>query len=378
MSQPNEKTVFQSNRGNIAKTQLIHNAIGELANGEVLMAVDRFALTANNITYGVAGDSIGYWQFFPALDAAGAESPEWGCIPVWGFADVIASKHPDVPTGERLYGYFPMASHVTLSPENVTTHGLVDGTAHRAALPVVYNQYTRTAADASYDPNKEAEQMLYRPLFTTSFFLDDFLDDNAFFDAGTVLLTSASSKTSLGLAQLLHANRSCKVVGLTSQGNKAFVEGLGCYHEVLGYDEVEKLALEPTVMVDMAGSGVVRRDVHTHLADQLRYSCAVGATHWEAATVGSGQADLPGPKPEMFFAPSQIQKRLKEWGREAYEAKMSGAWSGFLQDADGWVNVEQGGGAEALATVYNAFIDGKADPSRGYVMSLGVESSGGG
>ena len=370
MSQPNEKTVFQSSRENIARTQLTPNTIAELADGEVLMAVDRFALTANNITYGVAGDSIGYWQFFPAIGADGTESAQWGCIPVWGFADVIASKHPGVPTGERLYGYFPMASHVTLAPEKVTAQGLVDGAAHRSALPVVYNQYSRCSSDPSYVVTQEAEQMLYRPLFTTSFFLDDFLADNAFFAATTVLLTSASSKTSLGLAQLLQANRSCKVVGLTSQGNKEFVQGLGCYQEVLGYDEVAQLALEPTVMVDMAGSGTVRRAVHTHLGDQLRYSCAVGATHWEAASIGGGQSDLPGPKPEMFFAPSQIQKRLKEWGREAYEAKMAVAWSGFLQVASGWIEVEQGTGAEALTSVYKAFIEGKADPAKGYVMSL--------
>ncbi len=370
MSQPSEKTVFQSNRGDITKTRVIQNPIGELANGEVLVAVDHFALTANNITYGVAGDSIGYWQFFPAYDPTGEVSADWGCIPVWGFAEVIASRHPDVPVGERLYGYFPMASHATLTPENVKAHALVDGVAHRSALPVVYNQYNRTAADASYDPNKEPEQMLYRPLFTTSFFLDDFLADNAFFEAGTVLLTSASSKTSLGLAQLLHANRSCKVVGLTSQGNKAFVEGLGCYHEVLGYDEFDKLTLEPTVMVDMAGNRALQFDIHTHLADQLRYSCLVGVTHWEAGTPGVDQTELPGPKPEMFFAPSQIQKRLKEWGHEAYAAKMAVAWGGFLQDAEGWVNVERASGAESLTTVYDAFIEGKADPARGYVMAL--------
>ncbi|NRA84799.1 MAG: DUF2855 family protein [Gammaproteobacteria bacterium] len=28
--------------------------------------VDKFALTANNITYGMTGDTLGYWLFFPA------------------------------------------------------------------------------------------------------------------------------------------------------------------------------------------------------------------------------------------------------------------------------------------------------------------------
>src|SRR5690242_13818907 len=69
-----------------------------LAPGRVLLAIDAFALTANNVTYAVFGDAMRYWQFFPAHD-------EWGRIPVWGFADVVRSAHDDVPVGERVYGY---------------------------------------------------------------------------------------------------------------------------------------------------------------------------------------------------------------------------------------------------------------------------------
>ena len=369
MTLPSQRSIFQSQRSNIASARIVRADIDELASGEVLIAVDSFALTANNITYGIAGDTIGYWQFFPAHDPA---EEGYGCIPVWGFGEVVASEHTDVPVGERLYGYFPMASHVVLAPVKVTTMGLIDGAAHRSALPVVYNQYTRCSNDPAYSKNLEAEQMLYRPLFTTSFFLDDFLFDNDFFGAGKVLLTSASSKTSIGLAQLLHANRSCQVIGLTSSGNKTFVEGLGCYDLVLSYADVAQLEKAPTVMVDMAGSGDVRRDVHTHLDSELKYSCAVGATHWESVTLGGNQESLPGPTPEMFFAPTQIQKRLKEWGQEAYQEKMTIAWSEFLQEAKGWIEVESATGEQALASVYQAFIEGRADPARGYVMSLKV------
>ena len=171
-----QTVTFQSERANLKNWRVREADIQSLEAGEVLIRVDHFALTANNITYGVAGDAIGYWQFFPA------EVP-WGCIPVWGFGEVIASEHPDVPVGERLYGYYPMSTHLVIRPENVSRGGLVDGAAHRSALPPVYNQYTRTAADPAYDAAREAEQMLYRPLFTTSFFLDDFLNDNDFFGA---------------------------------------------------------------------------------------------------------------------------------------------------------------------------------------------------
>ena len=363
-----QTVTLQSQRDNLANWRIREAELDAPQSGEVLIRIDHFALTANNITYGVAGDAIGYWQFFPAEDP-------WGCIPVWGFGEVIASAHPEVPVGERLYGYYPMSTHLAIRPENVSRGGLVDGAAHRSALPPVYNQYTRTAADPAYDPDREAEQMLYRPLFTTAFFLDDFLLDNGFFGAGNVILTSASSKTSLGLAHLLHEKRreNCRVIGLTSQRNRAFVAGLGCYDQTVTYDQIDSLPKVPSVMVDMAGSGSVRAAVHGHLADELRYSCAVGATHWDSATVGQGDQDLPGPKPEMFFAPTQIQKRLSEWGQEKFNALMAEAWEGFLRASEHWIQVEARHGTDALTATYEDFLAGRADPARGYVMSLAAD-----
>lgn len=123
-------------------------------------------------------------------------------------------------------------------------------------------------------------------------------------------------------------------------------------------------------MVDMAGSGTVRAAVHEHLQDALHYSCAVGATHWGSATVGQGDQALPGPKPEMFFAPSQIQKRLAEWGQDKFNVLMADAWKGFLAASSDWIQVEERRGIEALAATYEDFLAGRADPARGYVLSL--------
>ena len=82
------------------------------APGQVLLAIDKFALTANNITYAAFGDTMQYWNFFPA--AAG-----FGRIPVWGFADVVTSSCEGVAPGERIYGYFPMSTYVVLEPQRV-------------------------------------------------------------------------------------------------------------------------------------------------------------------------------------------------------------------------------------------------------------------
>lgn len=354
---------FQSQRSELANTRFHTTELAAPAPGEVIARVDRFALTANNITYGVAGDSIGYWRFFPADDP-------WGLIPVWGFAEVVESAHDGVAVGERIYGYLPMATHVRLAPERVAPHGWVDGVAHRQALPPVYNQYLRTAADPAWHPEREGEQMIYRPLFTTSFFLDDFIADNDGFGAETILIVSASSKTAIGLAYLLHRDRRerFRLVGLTSARNADFVAALGIHDEVVDYDAISKLDRKPAMIVDMAGNAAVRRSLHAHLGAALRHDCAVGITHWRDGE--SGAEPLPGPAPEMFFAPTQIQKRMQAWGRETFDARTGAAWAAFLEASASWIDIRFHAGRDPLVEVYRSLIDGSADPALAHVHSL--------
>ncbi|MFP6817019.1 MAG: DUF2855 family protein [Pseudomonadales bacterium] len=337
----------------------------QLGADEVLLAISAFALTANNITYAVMGERMSYWQFFPA--EAG-----WGRIPVWGFADVVRSSHPDVEPGERLYGYFPMSSHLVIRAGKVNQRGLLDVSANRSELPAAYNQYVRTANDPSYQPgdrSAEDAQMLYRPLFMTSFILDDFLDQNDFFAARTVILTSASSKTSMGLAFLLHANRADRVnvVGVTSSGNAAFVAGLGCYDQVKTYHEIQEIDRTASVIVDMAGDGTVLAALHNHLDSELKYSCLVGATHWQERP---GARDMAGPQPEIFFAPSHIQARAKDWGPGGLERHFAGAWRAFTDKARNWIDVEHGEDRGSVEAIYRRVLDGNASPDKGYVLSI--------
>ena len=191
-----QTTTLEVRRDDISRARMTERAAPDLRDGEILVKVDRFALTANNITYGVVGDKIGYWNFFPAQDG-------WGVIPVWGFADVVRSKHPDVKESDRLYGYFPMGTHLVMAPDKVKAERLTDGAAHRAGLPPVYNSYARTKAEAHYDPAMDDERMLLFPLYATSFCLYDFLVDNQWFGAAQVVIASASSKTAIGLAMAI-------------------------------------------------------------------------------------------------------------------------------------------------------------------------------
>ena len=362
---------FVVNRSDLHQTAWQSTAPTPLADGAVRLVIDGFALTSNNITYAAFGEAMKYWNFFPTGAA------ETGCIPVWGFADVVESHCAGVAVGERFYGYFPIASDVVLQPVRVNDSGFFDSAEHRRELHAVYNQYTLCSADPGYRAALEAEQALLRPLFITSFLIDDMLADNSFFAACSVILSSASSKTAYGTAFCLAQRRSSasavKVIGLTSAANLAFTQGLGCYDEVLTYDDVDTLAPnETTVFVDFSGSAALRLRIHTRLADQLAYSCSVGGTHWDA--LGSGKG-LPGPRPVLFFAPAQVKKRNADWGAAGLLERIATAWSAFMlpvTDArQPWMTVVRGRGLAALEATYAALLAGTVAPGDGHYIRLG-------
>jgi hypothetical protein len=300
-----------------------------------------------------------YWQFFPAAEG-------WARVPLWGFADVVESTVEGVEVGQRYFGYYPTSSHLVVQPGAVTRAGFRDLAAHRADLPSPYNGYQLVDADPAYEKEHEDLQALYRPLFFTSFMLADFLSDNGFFGARTAVLSSASSKTAYGTAFLLDGVRR---VGLTSPGNVAFTESLGCYEQVLTYDDVPTLPADvPTLYADMAGSGDLRVAVHEHLGDALVHDAVVGITHIDE--LGAGGQETPGPKPAFFFAPDQMAKRRGEWGADGLEERYGAAWRRFVPSVAGWVDVVEGAGPQALNDVWLEVLGNKSAPRVGNVLTL--------
>ncbi len=336
------------------------SAAPELGDGQLLLEVEKYALTANNITYAAVGDGFGYWNFFPTGDA------EWGIVPVWGFARVAASNHPDIAVGERLYGYFPMASHLVVSPGNVSESGFVDTAAHRQGLAIIYNQYNRlgTGTDAH-----EAERAIFQPLFTTSFLIEDFMRGNDWFGAEALVITSASSKTGLGLAQVArNLSPSIKRIGLTSAGNAEFVSGTGLYDQVLTYDQLaEADASVSAVSVDFAGNGQLLAGIHAHWGDQLRFSSLVGATHVEER---GGADDMAGPEPVLFFAPTAAETLIEKVGPAEFRARVDAEFAGFVANADAYLKVEDLQGTDALRDAYLQMLANKVAPSRGLMCHL--------
>ena len=348
-------------RDDLARTRTLEQVLPPLEDGELRLKVDRFAFTANNVTYGETGDSIGYWKFYPAPEG-------WGHIPVWGFADVVESRCEGLAPGERIYGFLPMATHLTLRPQRLGAASFVDATEHRQALPAAYNLYLRTAGDPAYRREDEDLQALLRPMFITSFLIDDFLADEGFFGATRVVLSSASAKTAIGLAYLLHRRGGVEVVGLTSAGNRGFVADLGCYDRVLTYDQLATLPADPvTVYVDFAGSAALRLQVHEHLGERLVYSSAVGLSHRDTERAKS---PVPGVKPIFFFAPDRLRKRAKDWGREGIEPRVTEQWRGFVSDARTWLSVQRGTGVDAVQAAYAQALAGQVPPNIGLVLAL--------
>jgi hypothetical protein len=356
---------FIVNRSNLAQTRWVKGPAPSelaLAGGQLLVEIEKFAFTANNITYAVAGDMLNYWSFFPA--EAG-----WGRIPVWGYATVVRSRSDEIAEGERLYGYFPMSSHLVMQPETVTSGSFLDLYKQRRELHPVYNTYRRLKSDKTASGLDDLRPIL-NPLYTTSFLIDDWLADNAFFGASQAVLLSASSKTGFGLAFGLAQRRpqGPLVIGITSPGNIAFVEGLGCYDTVLAYDNVASLdAGQPTLVVDFAGDGNVLAAVHRHFGAMLVESTQVGLSHWDAPRAPSG---LPGARPHLFFAPDQARKRMDEWGKDGFDARLSEGWRAFAARAANWVSVEHGRGPDAISKVYAEMLAGRINPAAGHILSL--------
>ncbi len=347
-------------RDTISDATLVDVAMPPLGEGAVRLKIESFSVTANNITYAVAGDQMGYWDFFPG-------SGDRGVVPMWGHAVVEASNHPEFSVGERVYGYLPMATHLDVIPGKVSDSGFTDMAEHRQPMSPIYNQYSRLAADPEHDPAREPQRMIFGPLFKTGFLIETMFRTEGWFGAKVMVMTSASSKTSMALASVAK-DKSPQImrVGLTSAGNVGFTEASGMYDQVLTYDQIDQLEQVATVSVDFAGNSKVLRGIHEHLGENLAYSCLVGATHVDGRVGGS--KGMPGPQPILFFAPHYAVAAIKEQGPKAFGQAIAESWHKFLSEVDSTIEVDVRPGIAAARDTFVAMVGGHVDPSVGIVI----------
>jgi hypothetical protein len=353
---------LQINKADLSKCHWASRSVDALQSGQVLLKIHHFAFTSNNVTYGVTGESFSYWEFFPAEEGH-------GIIPVWGFATAEQSEHPEVAVGTRLYGYYPMADRLVIEPVKVTPTNIVDGIAHRAKLPMIYNSYIPSDTDPMYTADSEPMQMLFRPLFATAYLVGDMMESQKLFGAESVIFTSASSKTAYSSAAVLK-QLNCvpgEIIGLTSASNKVFTESTGLYDRVVAYEDITSLAAGPACIVDMAGNGDVLGDIYRHFGSHIKHNAAIGKTHWKTGGVPKG---LDGARPTVFFAPAWYEKRMAQIGGKALNQGLGMAWAQFAKHAASLVNVKTGSGTGAISGCYLTMLSGKVDPADGHILSL--------
>ena len=323
---------------------------GPLRDGDVLFEVERFGLSATNITYAALGDTLRYWDLFPA--EAG-----WGRIPVWGYLRVASSRVPGIEAGRRAFGLCPMASQVVLRPARYGRATFAEGSAHRSGLASAYNVYAW--ADTAV-PGADDALVVLRPVFWLSFTLDDFLSGSEHHDQ-PVIVTSASSKAALGLAHLL-ARRGVPVTGLTSAVHQPWVAGLDLYHQVLPYDYAEALPAADAVLIDLAGNAAERDRIGARAGRPAQVIVA-GYTH-------AGPAN-PGQQAVDFFVPDRIRALAGELGWPALERRFGATLGDFARDAASWLKVVCHPGIDAVEAAYRSVLGNTVgSPAEAHLIDL--------
>jgi hypothetical protein len=193
-------------------------------------------------------------------------------------------------------------------------------------------------------------------MFLTSFALAQTLKPAT---GGHVVVTSASSKTALGLAHLLHRETKVSVTGLTAAGHVELVAATGCYDEVLSYDDLDRLATPPTAVVDFAGQPALVEHLQDRLGDRLIDLVRVGQTHWDSRPAGTGGLS---DDDSFFFAPNHLQQLIVAWGPGDFERRFAHEFDSFQTAIRGWLRTVHHDGVRGMTSAYQQLLDGSADP----------------
>lgn len=352
---------FEVDRTEVTQTRVVDEPSRDLARGEARLSIERFGLSANNISYHSLGDLMGYWKLFPATDATGP----WRRIPVWGDATVTESTHDDIEVGRRYFGMYPMGDELVVQPSKVRASSFHDATAHRQdVMATVWNNYAELDA-----PEEERSwDVLLRPLYITGFLVADFLGQSDSFGADTVVLTSASSKTALFSAFYLRAGGGPRVVGMTSAAHAAFVRAAGAYDEVLEYGEIEQLSADTAVLLDYGSNVEVRNAIAARLGQALVRNFTMGIAHAPPLDRLLDTSKLAGPTPETFPAQIAVSTRRQELGGEEYDRLTAAALVAARAWTPEWLTITEHTGMDAVDKVYASLCAGTVPPSVGHVL----------
>lgn len=359
------------NKSNLADLAWVERETKPLADGEVRLKIQSFALTANNVTYAAFADFAGYWKFFPTGDDAK------GRVPFWGFAEVVESRCEGIEVGQRYYGYVPASTDLVVQPGRITPLGFTDVSPHRADLPGFYNVFHLNDKDSAYEAKFEDVQMLVRPLYATGWLINDCLMEREAPPAH-VIVSSASAKTSLAYASAARKRGGVKLTGLTSESNINFTKSAGLYDHVVSYDDMGNIPDEGSAIhVDIRGNPAMRGPLAEALKGKLTTHLQVGATDWAAPRGANlptqSTPDVPNSGKianEVFFAPGHAEACAKRMGPKEMNAALNADMRAFYPVTAELLDIETIDAREGLVAAWRDTLEGKVSPSKGLIIKF--------
>jgi hypothetical protein len=220
----------------------------------------------------------------------------------------------------------------------------------------------------AFDAESRREIMLLRPLFFASFLVHDLLAERVGGDADTIAITSASSKTAIGLAHLLSTHKigHCHIVGLTSKRNLDFARGISVYDRVVAYDDPEILSSGSVAIADFSGNSALIQKLQDALGNRGIFFCLIGYTHWDHRSLDI----VEDAKTVRFFAPDRIRKRAREWGAGDFNRRYNEALQAYIRHSRGWLRIIEGSGPKKVAEVFERVSRNQVHPDEGNVLSM--------
>jgi hypothetical protein len=350
-------------RSDVGQVDAHRSELGSLPDAHVRMAVERWALTANTVTYAKFGDMLAYWDFYPST-----VRPGWGKVPSIGYGRVIESAVDGIDVGGRYFCWYPQATSVDLAAVPTST-GFRDDGAHRAPHATPYRQFLRTDVDSSYTTvDDEDRHLLLRGLYLTGFLIDSYFAVRSYLGAEQALVMSASSKTALGFASAVRSagDRPVRLIGVTSASNVDWVMSTGLYDSVCAYDELASVESAPSIVVDMAGASAAVAEVHRRLGDLIACSMIVGKSHHDAPPA----AIEAGPAPEFFFAPTAMADGQQAWGDDGFARRTREGIAQFIDESRAWLQIERVVGVDESMDAWRRLHAGEVGPGTGVIASL--------
>jgi hypothetical protein len=259
-----------------------------------------------------------YWEFYPTHEEG------WGIVPVWGFGTVVQSLHPGVAVGERLYGYWPMASSAILQPDRLGERELRRcGAAPAPRCTASYNRYLRS----SRDPSTHRTPRTCRRCCARC---TDVLADRRLPGRQRLLRGAHGAalqcfeQDGVGHGAAPAATRRHHHDRIHGPGQHGLLRKPGLLRTgVLPYADVATLdAATPCVYVDFAGDARFRAQVHE------RFKRCATAARWGARTSASSEARTACRDRALSCSSHRRRRRSgrTDWGAAAFGEKVLAGW----------------------------------------------------